>query len=96
MPRDILSTAQEDSMMLRSLEILRRRKLIALVVFATVLGVGRDVRAVSAEPLQSDGGRPRRAPGVGNVRANRGDRRAREPPAHHQAGDPEPRAAHRS
>lgn len=36
MPRDILS-AQEDSMMLRSLEILRRRKLIALVVFATVL-----------------------------------------------------------
>ena len=37
MPRDMLSTAQEDSMMLRSLEILRRRKLIALVVFATVL-----------------------------------------------------------
>ena len=37
MPRDILSTAQEDSMMLRSLEILRRRKLVALVVFATVL-----------------------------------------------------------
>jgi polysaccharide chain length determinant protein (PEP-CTERM system associated) len=36
MPRDMLST-QEDSMMLRALEILRRRKLIALVVFATVL-----------------------------------------------------------
>src|SRR5687767_8398563 len=37
MPRDMLSTAQEDSMMLRSLEILRRRKMVALVVFATVL-----------------------------------------------------------
>jgi polysaccharide chain length determinant protein (PEP-CTERM system associated) len=37
MPRDILSTAQEDYMMIRSLEILRRRKLVALVVFATVL-----------------------------------------------------------
>jgi succinoglycan biosynthesis transport protein ExoP len=37
MPRDMLSTAQEDSMMLRSLEILRRRKLVALVMFATVL-----------------------------------------------------------
>src|SRR5918995_5453134 len=37
MPRDMLSTVQEDSMMLRSLEILRRRKLIALVMFATVL-----------------------------------------------------------
>jgi succinoglycan biosynthesis transport protein ExoP len=37
MPRDILSNAQEDSMMLRSLEILRRRKMVALVVFATVL-----------------------------------------------------------
>ena len=37
MSRDILSPAHEDSMMLRSLEILRRRKLIALVVFATVL-----------------------------------------------------------
>ena len=37
MPRDILSNGQDDSMMLRSLEILRRRKLIALVVFATVL-----------------------------------------------------------
>jgi polysaccharide chain length determinant protein (PEP-CTERM system associated) len=36
MPRDILS-AQDDSMMLRALEILRRRKLVALVVFATVL-----------------------------------------------------------
>ncbi len=36
MARDILSTAQEDSMMLRALEIFRRRKLIALVVFATV------------------------------------------------------------
>lgn len=37
MPRDVLSTAPEDSIMLRSLEILRRRKLIALVMFATVL-----------------------------------------------------------
>src|SRR5688572_8810655 len=37
MPRDMLSTGQEDSMVLRSLEILRRRKLIALVMFATVL-----------------------------------------------------------
>jgi succinoglycan biosynthesis transport protein ExoP len=37
MPRDILSSDQEDSMLLRSLEILRRRKLIAVVVFATVL-----------------------------------------------------------
>jgi succinoglycan biosynthesis transport protein ExoP len=37
MPRDILSNGQDDSMMLRSLEILRRRKLVALVVFATVL-----------------------------------------------------------
>ena len=37
MPRDILSNAQEDSILLRSLEILRRRKLVALVVFATVL-----------------------------------------------------------
>jgi len=36
MPRDMLST-QDDSMLLRSLEILRRRKLIALVVFASVL-----------------------------------------------------------
>src|ERR671915_705848 len=36
MPRDTLS-GPEDSMLLRSLEILRRRKLIALVVFATVL-----------------------------------------------------------
>jgi succinoglycan biosynthesis transport protein ExoP len=37
MPRDILSTDHEESMMLRSLEILRRRKLVAVVVFATVL-----------------------------------------------------------
>jgi succinoglycan biosynthesis transport protein ExoP len=37
MPRDMLSTAPEESMMLRSLEILRRRKMIALVVFTTVL-----------------------------------------------------------
>src|SRR5262245_37325835 len=36
MPRDMFST-QDDSMLLRSLEILRRRKLIALVVFASVL-----------------------------------------------------------
>ena len=36
MPRDMLST-QEDSMMLRALDILRRRKMVALVVFATVL-----------------------------------------------------------
>jgi polysaccharide chain length determinant protein (PEP-CTERM system associated) len=36
MPRDMLSTAQEDSAMLRSLEILRRRKMVALVVFAVV------------------------------------------------------------
>jgi succinoglycan biosynthesis transport protein ExoP len=33
----MLSNPQEDSMMLRSLEILRRRKMVALVVFATVL-----------------------------------------------------------
>lgn len=37
MPRDMLSTAPEDSIMLRSLEILRRRKLIALVMFVSVL-----------------------------------------------------------
>jgi len=37
MPRDMLSTPQEESALLRSLEILRRRKTIALVVFATVL-----------------------------------------------------------
>jgi polysaccharide chain length determinant protein (PEP-CTERM system associated) len=37
MPRDILSTGQDDSMVLRSLEMLRRRKLVALVVFTTVL-----------------------------------------------------------
>jgi polysaccharide chain length determinant protein (PEP-CTERM system associated) len=36
MPRDILS-GPEDSMLLRSLEILRRRKVTAVVVFATVL-----------------------------------------------------------
>jgi polysaccharide biosynthesis transport protein len=36
MPRDILSTGQEESMLLRALEIFRRRKLIALVVFASV------------------------------------------------------------
>jgi polysaccharide chain length determinant protein (PEP-CTERM system associated) len=37
MPRDILSPTQDDSALLRSIEILRRRKMIALVVFATVL-----------------------------------------------------------
>ena len=37
MSRDMLSTATEDSAMLRALEILRRRRVIALVVFATVL-----------------------------------------------------------
>src|SRR5688500_10198465 len=36
MPRDILSNAPEDSTLLRSLAILRRRKIVALVVFATV------------------------------------------------------------
>ncbi len=36
MPRDILSNPAEESTLLRSLEILRRRKMIALVVFATV------------------------------------------------------------
>jgi uncharacterized protein involved in exopolysaccharide biosynthesis len=36
MPRDILSSAFEESALLRSLEILRRRKLVALVVFATL------------------------------------------------------------
>jgi succinoglycan biosynthesis transport protein ExoP len=37
MPRDMLSIPQEDSMMLRALEILRRRRSLAVVVFATVL-----------------------------------------------------------
>jgi protein tyrosine kinase modulator len=36
MARDMLSTTQEDSMLLRALEILRRRRVIALVVFAAV------------------------------------------------------------
>jgi len=36
MPRDILSSASEESALLRSLEILRRRKPVALVVFATL------------------------------------------------------------
>lgn len=36
MPRDMLSTSQEDSMLLRALEILRRRRVIAVVVFAAV------------------------------------------------------------
>ncbi len=36
MPRDILSNTFEESAMLRSLEILRRRKTVALVVFATL------------------------------------------------------------
>ncbi len=36
MARDMFSSGPEESVLLRSLEILRRRKLIALVVFATV------------------------------------------------------------
>lgn len=36
MPRDMFTSPQEESMLLRALEILRRRRVIAVVVFATI------------------------------------------------------------
>jgi succinoglycan biosynthesis transport protein ExoP len=40
MPRDTLSNSNEESMLLRSLEIIRRRRVIAVVIFAIVFASG--------------------------------------------------------
>ena len=58
--------------------------------------LGRNLRALSAGPVSHQRRPAGRAAGAGTLRAPGGQRRAREPPARHQAGDPEPRPAHRS
>ena len=96
MARDPLSTTSDDSLALRVVEIFRRRALLAVAVFATVLGAAISFALYLPGPVSRVGAGPGGAVDFGVDRQDTRERRAREPSLCHQAGDPQPRPADRA
>ena len=96
MPESILSTSERIARSLRSLEILRRASRARARRLRGRARVGRGVRVVSAGSVPATALVLVERPVSETFVAAGGDRRAREPAARHQAGDPEPRPADRA
>ena len=55
MPRDILSPTSDESLVFRAAEMFRRRRLVAILVFAAVAAVEHSHLRVSPRPVSRDG-----------------------------------------